>query len=258
MDYFHGKCAVVTGAAQGIGFRIALELLENGAKVVLNDFNQEFLDEAEQRLGDFTGNFVVHQGDASKKSMILEMIGLAMDRFGSLDVAVANAGLTVTGPFLEFPEERLHQMFNLNLAGSFLLAQAAANKMIKLKGGGRILLMSSVTGIQAHRDLAGYGMTKAALRMLAKNLGAELAPHGITVNCIAPGATETERTLQEPQYAAIWGRVTPTGNVTKTEDIAKAALFFLGPHSSQVTGQTLVVDGGWTATSPLPPELFKK
>ncbi len=255
---FQGKCAIVTGAAQGIGFRIALELLENGAKVVLNDFNQEFLQEAEKRLSDFAGNFVVHQGDASKKSVITEMIRLAVSRFGGLDIAVANAGLTVIGPFLEFPEEKLHKMFNLNLAGSFLLAQAAANQMIKQKSGGRILLLSSVVGIQAHQDMAGYGMTKAALRMLAKNLGPELAPYKITVNCIAPGATETERTVQEPQYAAIWGRVIPTGQISKTEDIAKAALFLLGPHSSQVTGQTLVVDGGWTATSPLPPELFKE
>lgn len=254
-NHLQGKCAIVTGAAQGIGFKIALELLENGAKVVLNDFNQEFLQEAENRLSDFTGNFITHQGDASKKSAIMEMIELAVSKFGSLDIAVANAGLTVIGPFLKFPEERLHDMLNLNLAGSFLLAQAAANHMMKQKDGGRILLLSSVAGIQAHQDMEGYGMTKAALRMLAKNLAPLLAPHKITVNCVAPGATETERTVLDPQYAAIWNRVIPTGRISNTEDIAKAALFLVGPHSSQVTGQTLVVDGGWTATSPLPLEL---
>ena len=254
-NHFQGKCTIVTGAAQGIGFRIALELLENGAKVVLNDVNQDFLQEAEKQLGDWAGNFVTHRGDVSKKSVILEMVDLALNQFQSLDMVVANAGLTVIGPFLELPEERLQEMLNLNLAGSFLLAQAAANHMIKQKGSGRILLLSSVAGIQAHQDMEGYGMTKAALRMLAKSLGTLLVPHGITVNCIAPGATETERTLLDPQYAAIWNRVIPSGRISSTEDIAKAALFLLGPHSSQVTGQTLVVDGGWTATSPLPPEL---
>jgi len=245
-NHFQGKCAIVTGSAQGIGFKIALELLEQGARVLLNDINQGYLMEAEKQLDNFASNLIIYQGDVSKKSVILKMMELALDKFQSIDIVVANAGLTVIGSFLDFPEEKLHQMFNLNLVGSFILAQAAANQMIKQNNGGRILFLSSVAGMQAHKDMEGYGMTKAALKMLTKSLAPILAAHEITVNCIAPGATETERTLLDPQYAAVWGSVIPTGRVSKTEDIAKAALFLLGPHSSQVTGQTLVIDGGWT------------
>ena len=112
--------------------------------------------------------------------------------------------------------------------------------------------MSSVTGHQHHPDLAAYGMSKAAIRMLAKTLGVELAPHKITVNAISPGATLTERTLEDPDYIATWSTLTPTGKPATTADIAHAALFLLSPQANHITGQTLIIDGGWTATSPPP------
>ena len=112
--------------------------------------------------------------------------------------------------------------------------------------------MSSVTGHQYHPDLAAYGMSKAAIRMMAKTLGVELAPHNITVNAISPGATLTERTLEDNNYTAEWSAITPTGKPSTTADIAHTALFFLSPQTHQITGQTIVVDGGWTATSPPP------
>ena len=255
MKNFEGKRAIVTGAAQGIGFRIIQELLENGAKVILNDFNENFLDQAQQKLANYP-DLIPFQGDASTKSTADQMVDLAVEKFGGVDMVVANAGLTEMGKFLTFPEEKLRKMLNLNLVGSFVLAQAAARRMIDQNTGGRILFMSSVTGIQAHKDTVGYGMTKAAIRMLTKDLGAELAQYGITVNCIAPGATLTERTVSEEGYAEYWGNMIPTGKASTPGDIAKACLFLLGADSSQITGQTLVVDGGWTSISPLPPELY--
>ncbi|GJM29720.1 MAG: 3-oxoacyl-ACP reductase [Cyclobacteriaceae bacterium] len=255
-SYFKGKSAIVTGAAQGIGFRICQELLSRGTKVILNDYNPLFLQQARDKLSEYT-NLLTVEGDASDESIVNQMVSLATDKFGGLDFAIANAGLTVMGDFLQFPVEKLQRMLRLNLEGSFLLSQAAARLMIEKGTGGRIIFMSSVTGVQAHQDTEGYGMTKAALRMLAKDLGSKLARHGITVNCVAPGATLTERTISEEGYAESWSRVIPTGRASNTEDIANACLFFLGPQSSQVTGQTLVVDGGWTNISPLPPELYK-
>jgi 3-oxoacyl-[acyl-carrier protein] reductase len=255
MKGFDGKRAIVTGAAQGIGFSIVEELLKVGARVILNDFDAEYLSIAREKLSDYSG-LICHQGDASKKNTADELVARSVEQFGGLDVAVANAGLTVMGKFLDFPEDQLRKMLDLNLAGSFLLAQASARQMIAQNSGGRILFMSSVTGIQAHQDTEGYGMTKAALRMLTKDLGVQLAPHGITVNGIAPGATLTERTLSETGYAEAWGNMIPTGKASTPEDIARACLFFLGPDSGQITGQTLVVDGGWTSVSPLPPELY--
>jgi 3-oxoacyl-[acyl-carrier protein] reductase len=249
------KTAIITGAAQGIGLQIALELLENGANVLINDYHKVHLDKIQDQLAKWEGNYILHQGDASDKTVIEEMVSSSVNQFGSLDAVVANAGITLSGPFLTFPEEKLRKMFEVNLIGSFLLAQAAANQMKVQDTGGRILFISSITGFRSHPTLEGYSMTKSALRMLAKSLAPELAEHGITVNCVAPGATETERTVKQEGYAAGWAEVIPTGRPSTTEDIAKACLYFLGPYSSQVTGQTLLIDGGWSAIGPLPEHL---
>lgn len=118
--------------------------------------------------------------------------------------------------------------------------------------GGAILFTSSVTGHQAHKDLAAYGMSKAALEMLAKNLVIELSPFRITVNTIAPGATLTERTLDDPSYEKTWSTLTPMGRPAYTTDIANAALFLVSDQARHITGQSLIIDGGWTSISPSP------
>jgi NAD(P)-dependent dehydrogenase (short-subunit alcohol dehydrogenase family) len=140
----------------------------------------------------------------------------------------------------------------VNLGGTFFLAQAAANQM-KLQGtGGSLLFTSSVTGHQAHKDLAAYAMSKAALEMLAKNLVIELSQYKINVNTIAPGATLTERTLNDPTYADIWSKLTPMGRPAYVEDISNAALFLVSEKARHITGQNVMVDGGWTCISPSP------
>ena len=112
--------------------------------------------------------------------------------------------------------------------------------------------MSSVVGGQAHKNLAVYAMTKAALNMLAKNLVVELAPHRINVNTVAPGATLTERTLSDPEYMKVWSEITPIGSPATVEDIAQAVYFLTSDAAKHITGQTLIVDGGWTSVSVQP------
>jgi 3-oxoacyl-[acyl-carrier protein] reductase len=159
----------------------------------------------------------------------------------------------VWGDFFDYPVENFERVMHVNLRGSFFLAQAAARHMRDQSSGGSILLMSSVTGHQAVRYLSAYGMTKAALEMLAKNLVLELSPYNIRINAIAPGAILTPRNLaDDPDYAVNWGRVIPAGRAGETLDIANAALFLLSPGAAFITGQTLVVDGGWTNISPTP------
>jgi NAD(P)-dependent dehydrogenase (short-subunit alcohol dehydrogenase family) len=114
------------------------------------------------------------------------------------------------------------------------------------------LLMSSVTGHQAHKNLAAYGVTKAAIEMLAKTLVIELSPFNININAIAPGATVTERTTEDKDYMNTWSRITPIGKPATVEDIANAALFLVSPSSKHITGQSLIIDGGWTSVSPSP------
>ena len=154
--------------------------------------------------------------------------------------------------FFEYKPESLDQVMNVNLRGSFFLTQVAAAQMKKQKEGGSILLMSSVTAHQAHKDLAAYGMTKAAIEMLAKTLVIELSPFNISINAIAPGATKTERTAEDAHYEKTWSRITPAGRPAHVEDIANAALFMLSPASRHITGQSLIIDGGWTSVSPSP------
>lgn len=252
MKLFQDQVALVTGAGQGIGLEICRQLVDQGASVILNDMNESLAKEAANSITKDQRACVPLGGDASDISFIRRMISEAVNLFGRLDIVIANAGITLFGDFFEYKPEDFKNVMNLNLGGSFFLTQAAALQMKSSGRGGRILLMSSVTGHQAHKNLAAYGMSKAALEMLAKTLVIELSPFHITINAIAPGATLTERTESDPQYEATWSRITPTGRPASTSDIANAALFLVSPKSGHITGQTLIVDGGWTSISPSP------
>lgn len=250
---FANQVAIITGAGQGIGFEIARQLALNGAAVLLNDIDEPLAKRAAGVINMLGGKCHPLAGDAADINFIQQMVDEAVSKFGAVSIVVANAGITSYGEFLEYQPEALQSVINLNLFGSFFLAQKAAIQMKKQgHGGGSILLMSSVTGHQAHKNLAAYGMTKAGLEMLAKSLVLELSQLNISINTVAPGATLTERTLEDDGYEKVWSRITPSGRPATVEDIANAVLFFVSPESRHITGQTLVVDGGWTATSPSP------
>jgi glucose 1-dehydrogenase len=250
---FSQQVAIVTGAGQGIGFEICRQLAKNGAKILLNDIDQEMTDKAASSINEqYAGTCFGLAGDCADIDFIREMVQTAVNEFGKLTIIMANAGITLFGDFLSYSPDAFNKVLHTNLGGSFFLAQEAAKQMISQGSGGRILFMSSVTGHQAHKNLAAYGMTKAALEMLAKNLVIELSQYKITVNAIAPGATATERTMEDRDYDKVWSTITPMGRPAITADIANAALFFLSPASSHITGQSLVIDGGWTSVSPSP------
>jgi len=191
-------------------------------------------------------------GDSSELPIIQQMVDAAVSKFGKLDIVIANAGITLYGDFFDYKPASFFEVMKVNLGGSFFLAQAAAGQMKKQETGGSILFTSSVTGHQAHKNLAAYGMSKAALEMLAKNLVIELSQYRINVNTIAPGATLTERTTSEPGYESTWSRITPLGKPASVDDIANAALFLVSDGAKHITGQTLIIDGGWTSVSPSP------
>ena len=249
---FENQVAIVTGAGQGIGYEIARQLCRHGAKVLLNDVDETLAKSAVENICKENGQCISMAGDASDVSFVYSMVQETIRQFGSVTIAIANAGITIFGDFFDYPSESLRKVMSVNLGGSFFLAQAAAKQMKKQPEGGTVLLMSSVTGHQAHKNLAAYGMTKAGIEMLAKTLVIELSPFNISINAIAPGATITERTTGDKKYIDTWSQITPMGRPATVNDIANAALFLVSPASRHITGQTIVIDGGWTSVSPQP------
>jgi glucose 1-dehydrogenase len=252
---FASRGAVVTGAGQGIGREIARQLALEGAGVVLNDRDEALAEDAARAIAAEGGAVRPAGGDVADVAVTRGLVARAVREFGRLDVAVANAGVTMHCDFLDYRPEDFDRLLAVNLRGSFFLAQAAARRFREQGTPGRILFLSSVTGHMAIRQMAAYGMTKAALETLARNLSLEVARLGIAVNAIAPGATATPRTLSDPDWEAAWAEATPNGKVATTADVAAAALFLLSDAAAHVTGQSLVVDGGWVAMGAVPPSV---
>lgn len=249
---FLGQTAIITGAGIGIGFEVARLLAMRGANIVLNDMDENAAKNAQKAILDSGGNCEIVVGNSADLSIIQQLVQKANESFSKLDLVVANAGITTFGDFFEYQPASLKQLLDVNLFGSFFLVQEAAKAMKNQQSGGSIILTSSVTGHQAHPFLAAYGMTKAAIEQLAKNLVIDLSPLGININTVAPGATLTERTLEDKDYLSTWSRITPMGKPATVQDIAEAMIFLLSPQARHITGQSLVVDGGWTAVGVSP------
>jgi glucose 1-dehydrogenase len=249
----HGKVALITGAGQGIGLEIAKVLAEKGHHVIINDIEKSLTEEAVEGIMKVsTGKVLGISGDSGNPEFIHEMIRLAEQEFGRLDIAIANAGITLYGDFLDYTPKDFHEVMRVNAGGTFFLAQTAAGMMKNQKTGGSLLFTSSVTAHQAHKNLAAYAMSKAAIEMLAKNLVIELSDFRINVNTIAPGATITSRTSSDPDYEKTWSRITPLGRPATVRDIAETASFLVSDEARHITGQNLIIDGGWTCISPSP------
>ena len=257
MTQFTDQTVIVTGAGSGIGYGFCKRFAERGATVALNDLDANLAGQAAAKINTEIGRQAVYPytGDMSDPDTIFSFVEAVSAQHGPPHIAIANAGLSQYVRFLECTPETFDKVTNLNLRGSYFLAQAAAKQMIAHKIRGRIILLSSVVGIRAFPNFSVDGMTKAGLQMMASMLALELGTTGITVNAISPGAILTERTQrQDPKYAENWGSVSPNGRVGYVEDIVNTALFLCAPESSHVTGQNITVDGGWTLPGVLPDE----
>ncbi|MCH6197982.1 SDR family oxidoreductase [Aquiflexum sp. LQ15W] len=249
----HGKVALITGAGQGIGLEIVRILAEKGHHIILNDIEKSLTEEAVTRILKVAkGKVLGISGDSGDPVFIQEMVGLAEGEFGKLDIVVANAGITLYGDFFGYSPADFFEVMRVNAGGTFFLAQTSAGIMKKQNSGGSLLFTSSVTAHQAHKNLAAYAMSKAAIEMLAKNLVIELSEYNINVNSISPGATLTSRTALDPDYENTWSRITPMGRPATVEDIAHTAAFLVSEEARHITGQNLIIDGGWTCISPSP------
>jgi NAD(P)-dependent dehydrogenase (short-subunit alcohol dehydrogenase family) len=250
MADFSGKVVVVTGAGSGIGFALCQTFANAGAYVALNDLDGPLAEDAAARINMAVGEDRVlpYVVDVADVRGIQAMIDDMAEQHGRLDIVIANAGLSIFGRFLDYTPEQFDRLTAVNIRGTFFTVQAAARQMIaRNTKDGRILLVSSTVGKTAFLGLGPYGVTKAAIIHMARTLAIEVGEYDITVNTITPGAILTERNLvNDPVYDANWASVTPTGRVGYVEDIAATAMFLSSPEARQITGQNIIVDGGWT------------
>lgn len=244
MTDFDGKVALVTGASQGIGQAVAIELAARGASVVVNVLNQET--SAEETLRGLHGApSLVVAADVSQSSEVDAMMAAARERFGHIDILVNNAGIYPRSIVVETSEEVFDRTIAVNLKGSWLCAKAVIPEMIARRWG-RIINLSSSAGFRGAPGGAHYAATKAGLVGLTKSLALELAAHGITVNAVAPGITDTAQPRGALSPAEFDTRVAqiPIGRITTTADVAGLIAYLAGPASGAVTGQTIHINGG--------------
>ena len=241
-----GKFALVTGAARGIGFAIARALAREGAGVAIADLNGDGVASVAAALAKDGAHAISIQADVADPASVAAMVTKIMESFGRIDVLVNNAGIGSNTPFLEISLEEWQRIVGVNLTGAFLVAQAVAREMVKT-GGGKIVNIASVSGQRGGTGRAAYGSAKAGLIMLTKVMAVELAPHGINVNAIAPGAVETEmaKFAHDEATRAAYGYLIPMQRYGTSDEIADAAVFLASDESRYVHGHTLNVDGGF-------------
>jgi 3-oxoacyl-[acyl-carrier protein] reductase len=241
-----GKVAIVTGAGKNIGKAIALALAADGAAIVVNGrSDRAIVEETADEIRAAGGRAVPVLADVSKPAQVAAMVEAAVREFGGIDIAVSNAGLRRQTPFLEMSLDEWHEILAVALDGAFILAQACAPEMIK-RGGGALIGLS---GVSHHAGAVGrvhVNASKAGLEGLIRGLAMELAPHGITANCVAPGSIDTVRgpSAGGPQGRGGLARGIPLGRQGRAEEIAAMVRFLAGPEGRYITGQTIHVNGG--------------
>lgn len=242
----NGRTALITGASRGIGRAIAVEFARQGADVALVGRDLGALNDtaaacANERPG---ATALVFQGDVTERAAIDRIVAEAVDRFGRLDAAVANAGQSVDALLLRLKPETIDLMLDVNLKSAFHLCNAVARPMMKQRGGS-IVLMTSIVGMSGNAGQAAYAASKAALIGLCKSLAKELGSRNIRVNAVAPGIIETAMTEKIPDAAKEFLiKQAALGRAGKPEDVSGAVAFLCCDAAGYITGQTLVVDGG--------------
>jgi NAD(P)-dependent dehydrogenase (short-subunit alcohol dehydrogenase family) len=251
VDRLRGKVAVITGGAGSIGAATARLFVAEGARVVVTDVDARAVDELAAGLGD---HVAAHAGDVTDSADVAAAVELAVERFGGLDVAFANAGVFgAIADVAEYPEDVFDRVLAVNVRGTFLLARHA---LAVMRDGGCLILNSSVVGLTSDPGICAYATSKHALVGLMRTAAKEVAGRGIRVNTLHPGPVDnrfqraievTATGMAEREAAAAFETMIPLGRHARPDEIAAAALFLAGDESAFLTGAAVPVDGGMSA-----------
>lgn len=239
------KIALITGGAAGIGRTISLELAKKHATVIVNyNRSRDAADALVHDIEAFGGHALAIQADISKYSDAERLIKEIMERFGQLNIVVNNAGITDDALILRMSEEQFDRVIATNLKGVWNICKHAAKPLLK-SGYGRLINISSVSGVMGNAGQSNYSSAKAGVIGMTKALAREFASRNVTVNAIAPGFIETDMTKKLPEEAVkTWAEQIPLKRFGKPEDVAHAVVFLASEEANYITGHTLEVDGG--------------
>lgn len=239
---FKGKNVLVTGAGHGIGLAIAQAFIDAGAHVAVNDIDSERITSALQVLGN---NSCAFSGDVAVPEEARAVVLKTERALGGIDIAVSNAGIFPSQPFLEMAVDDWDRVMAVNVRGSFLICQAAAQAMVKNKRSGVIITISSGSARFARLGAAHYCASKAAVVMLTRVMALELAQYKIRVNTVSPGIVDIPGGQPlEASYKTAMTKMVPWGRMGRPEDVAQAVLLVCDPAADYITGQVIPVDGG--------------
>ncbi|MCF3653574.1 MAG: 3-oxoacyl-ACP reductase FabG [Aigarchaeota archaeon] len=246
MFELNGKVAIVTGAGQGIGREIALQLAASGAKVALIDVSDKIFDVLEEIKGR-GGDGLAIKCDVSSWDDAHKAVGQVLEKYGRIDILVNNAGIAPFKPLAVMSEQDWDKVLDINLKGVFNFTRAVLPKMIEQRYGKIISISSAIGSVVGFPNAAHYAASKAGIAGFTRALALEVAQYGINVNSIAPGPIETpalqslgKEALEQLKHAI------PLGRLGKPEDVANLVLFLASDKSSFITGQNIIIDGGYT------------
>ena len=244
----NGKVAIVTGGGGGICSAICRAFVQEGAAVLVADFDLDSAKEVAESISGAGGKAIAHQVDVGDETSVYTMVDQCIDAFGRLDVLVNGAGISINELFIDTSLSDWERVQRINLTGSFLCAQAAARRMIKRRSG-RIINIVSLSGQRGGFGRAAYGSSKAGLEVLTRIMAVELSRYGINVNAVAPGPIDTPmtRVVHDEATRQSYYNLTPMRRYGTPEEIADAMVFLASDESAYVQGHTLNVDGGFNA-----------
>jgi NAD(P)-dependent dehydrogenase (short-subunit alcohol dehydrogenase family) len=245
MKRLEKRIAIITGAGQGIGRAIALGLAGEGAKIAIADVNEERANAVKNEIEAGGGTALAIRTDVSDETSVQAMVQKSLQEFGKLDILVNNAGIYPVSSVEEMREEDWDRVIGTNLVGAFLCSRTVVTEFLK-QGNGRIISITSGRAFQGAKNGAHYAASKAGIIGFSKSLALELARHGITVNVICPGVTDTAqpRGHQTEQELYAQAQKIPLGRIGQPEDLVGPAIFLASDAARFITGQTLLVNGG--------------